>query len=63
MGAPTSIPFSANLLNLFTSLSLILINLASIALFMNSVHLSIVFVVTIEDSFDLHLSNLTPIVT
>ena len=48
----------ANLLNLFTRLSLI--NLDSLTLFMNSVHLFIAVVVTIDNSLDLHLSNLTP---
>ena len=60
--ALASLPLSLlliNLLNLFTCLSLTLINLDSLILFMNAVHLSIVVVVTIDNSLDLHLSNLT----
>ena len=49
--------FPINLLNLFTCLSLSLINLNSLTLFMKSVHFSIV-VVTNGDNLDLHLSSL-----
>ena len=55
-----SLPFLAtNPLNLFTCLFVILINLASLTLFMKSMHLSIlVVVVTKDNSLDLHLSSL-----
>ena len=49
--------FPINLLNLFTCLSLILINLNFLTLFINSVHFSIVVVVTNDDNLDLHLSS------
>ena len=51
----------ANILNLLTCQSLTLINLDSLTLFMNYVHQSIVAVVTMDNSLDLHLSNLTPV--
>ena len=63
---PLLLPLSlllANLLNLFTCLSLTLLNPVSLTLFINSVHLSIVVVVvvvTIDNSLDLHISNLAP---
>ena len=46
-----------NLLNLFTCLSLILMDLNSFTLFTKSVHFSIV-VVTNDDKLHLHLSSL-----
>ena len=51
----------ANVLNLLICLSLTLINLSSLTLFMNPVHLSIVVVVTIDNSLDLQLSTLTQV--
>ena len=54
------LPFLAtNLLNLFTCLFLMLINVVSLTFFMNSMHLSLpVVVVSNDNSLDLHLSSL-----
>ena len=51
----------ANILNLLICLLLTLINLSSLTLFMNSLHLSIVVVVNIDNSLDLQLCTLTSV--
>ena len=54
-----SLSLIINLLNLFTCLSLTLVNLDSLTLLIAFVHFSIVLDVTKDTDFDLHLSGLS----